>query len=135
MKQLDSDMKIRSKENSTQHYSVPEDYFDSFTEKFMAQIPLVETEKEAETQPTRWIKLRPLLYLAASFLMMIGLFRAFSIFSTEDDNVRPIPASQGLVALDNGESKWNDDMDYSDFLYENSAETVSNEWVLTDFSE
>ena len=81
MKQFDPDVNIRPKEGSIRHYSVPDDYFASFTDKLMAQIPAVKEENTVVVPSVAlWPKLRPLLYLAASFLLMIGMFKAFSLF-------------------------------------------------------
>ncbi|ALA93186.1 hypothetical protein PGJ_00005590 [Porphyromonas gingivalis AJW4] len=136
MKQFDPDVNIRPKEDSIRHYSVPDDYFASFTDKLMAQIPAVKKENTVVVPSVAlWPKLRPLLYLAASFLLMIGMFKAFSLFGVGSDTGRTTSTSAGLVALDHGDTRWSEDTDYRDFLHDNCAETVSDEWVLTDFSE
>ncbi|KGN68898.1 hypothetical protein HR17_02095 [Porphyromonas gulae] len=136
MKQFDPDVNIRPKEDSARHYSVPDDYFSSFTDKLMAQIPAVEAESDEMVHSVAlWHKLRPLLYLAASFLLMIGMFKAFSLFGESGDTGKATSTSAGLVALDHGDARWSEDTDYRDFLHDNCAETVSDEWVLTDFSE
>ncbi len=136
MKQLDSDMNIRTKEDSSRHYSVPDDYFASFTDKLMAQIPTEEVQEE-QAPPKRllWHRLRPVLYVAASFLLMLGVYQAFNLFGTGADNNIALPTSTSLVASDYGDSRWSEDSDYSDFLHENSVETAADELVLTNFSE
>lgn len=136
MKQLDPDLNIRPKEDSSRHYSVPDDYFASFTDRLMAQIPTEEVQEElAPSKRPLWHRLRPALYVAASFLLMLGVYQAFSLFGTGADSNMTSPTSGSLVASDYGDSRWSEDIDYRDFLHENSVETAADEWVLTDYSE
>ena len=129
-------MNIRPKEDSTRHYSVPDDYFATFTDRLMAQIPTEEVQEEqAPMKRPLWHRLRPALYVAASFLLMLGAYQAINLFGNGADNNMASPSSGVLVASDYSDNKWKEDTDYRDFLHENSVETAADEWVLTDFSE
>ena len=55
---------LHQAEDSLQHYSVPEDYFSQLEERILAQIP--------------WIRLRPIVYLAAVFVSLNLLIRALA---------------------------------------------------------
>lgn len=64
-------------EDSRQHYSVPEDYFSQLEERILASIPEEEPEAE-EPKPSLWIRLRPIVYLAAVFVSLNLLIRALA---------------------------------------------------------
>nr|WP_314650490.1 hypothetical protein [uncultured Porphyromonas sp.] len=64
-------------EDSRQHYSVPEDYFSLLEERILASIPEEEPEAE-EPKPSLWIRLRPIVYLAAVFVSLNLLIRALA---------------------------------------------------------
>jgi len=70
------------------HYSVPEGYFDSLEERIMAKIP-EETPEEVAEAPriSLWTRLRPIAYLAAMFVAMNLIFRAFAPKTAEDKSV------------------------------------------------
>ena len=66
------------------HYSVPEGYFDSLEERIMAKIPEETPEEVAEApRVSLWTRLRPIAYLAAMFVSMNLIFRAFSPHSSQ----------------------------------------------------
>ena len=67
------------------HYSVPEGYFDSLEERIMAKIP-EETPEEVAEAPriSLWMRLRPIAYLAAMFVSMNLIFRAFFPHSSQE---------------------------------------------------
>ena len=70
------------------HYSVPEGYFDSLEERIMAKIP-EETPEEVTEAPrvSLWMRLRPIAYMAAMFVAMNLIFRAFAPKTAEDKSV------------------------------------------------
>ena len=70
------------------HYSVPEGYFDSLEERIMAKIPEETPEEVAEVpRISLWTRLRPIAYLAAMFVAMNLIFRAFAPKTAEDKSV------------------------------------------------
>ena len=46
-------------------YKVPEGYFADFTSKMMEALP--EKKIEEHRKPTRWMRIRPFVYMAAMF--------------------------------------------------------------------
>lgn len=72
-------------DESRRHYRVPEGYFDSLEERIMAHLP-EEAPAEEPTVPSvsLWTRLRPIAYLAAMFVSMNLIFRAFSPHSSEE---------------------------------------------------
>ena len=69
---------LPSAEESQAHYSVPSGYFDTLEDRIMAQIPEGQPEEALpQPKPTLWIRLRPIVYLAAMFVSMNLIFRAF----------------------------------------------------------
>ena len=73
---MDKQPLLPTPEESKQHYRVPEDYFDQLEERIMA---------EAEpARPSLWVRVRPIVYLAAVFVSMNLVFRAFrSVIHTD----------------------------------------------------
>ena len=71
------------------HYSVPEGYFDSLEERIMAKIPEETPEEVAEAPPCQPMDApAPLAYLAAMFVAMNLIFRAFAPKTAEDKSRR-----------------------------------------------
>ena len=75
---MDKQTKLPTPEESRQHYSVPEGYFDALEERILARLPETPQEDTPEqTRPSLWIRVRPIVYLAAVFVSMNLIFRAF----------------------------------------------------------
>ncbi|WP_314055731.1 hypothetical protein [Porphyromonas catoniae] len=75
---MDKQTKLPTPEESRQHYSVPEGYFDALEERILARLPEIPQEDTPEqTRPSLWIRVRPIVYLAAVFVSMNLIFRAF----------------------------------------------------------
>ena len=70
--------------DSTDPFRVPEGYFEGLTDRIMAALP--EPSAEATQPPTVSLmdKVKPLLYLAASFLGMMLLFKGLSALRPAD---------------------------------------------------
>ncbi len=72
--------------------TVPDGYFDDFTKRMTAQLPVMEWEKEPAPK-TLWMKLRPFVYMAAMFagiwlmLQMFNMMRPVSVDSIENSTV------------------------------------------------
>lgn len=60
---------IKEKYGNRAPFIVPENYFEQFTDKMMAQLPEKLVNKKSET--TLWVKIRPIIYLAAMFTAAI----------------------------------------------------------------
>ena len=64
---MDKQTKLPTPEESRQHYSVPEGYFDALEERILARLPETPQEDNPEhARPSLWIRVRPIVYLAAS---------------------------------------------------------------------
>jgi hypothetical protein len=56
---------IKEKYGNKTPFSVPENYFEQFTDKMMAQLPEKAVNKKSDI--SIWVKIRPIIYLAAMF--------------------------------------------------------------------
>ena len=64
-------------EESGRHYTTPEGYFEGLEERLLAQLSDEAPAEAVTPRPTLWVRLRPILYLAAMFVSFNLLFRAF----------------------------------------------------------
>jgi hypothetical protein len=85
MKEEDSIVKMVGKENV---FRVPDGYFDSLASEVMSRLP----EKEKSTlihkkEPTRWERIRPMLYMAAMFVGAALIIRVATTHTTAE----PVP--------------------------------------------
>ena len=70
---MDKQPLLPTSEQSQQHYRVPEGYFDQLEERIMARLPEESRPSESEQEPARpslWVRVRPIVYLAAVFVSM-----------------------------------------------------------------
>ena len=69
------DLELQKKYGKKNPYTVPEGYFDRFTEELMRQLP----DKEATTPPEvkLWDRVKPWVYMAAMFVGLMFTIRAF----------------------------------------------------------
>ena len=66
MKEEDNILEKVGKKNS---FKVPEGYFENLTSEVMGKLPEKEGPAFEEVkQPTMWIRMKPLLYMAAMFI-------------------------------------------------------------------
>lgn len=65
-------------ENSMMHYSVPDGYFEALEERIMEQIP-----KGVPPRITWWTRVKPIVYLAASFAGIYYGFQATNMLSSQ----------------------------------------------------
>ena len=78
----DGDELKYSAEESRSHYTTPDGFFESLEDRIMARIdeepaPLEEQSTHPLGKRLIWQRLRPYIYLAASFVLTIGMFRGF----------------------------------------------------------
>lgn len=72
-------------DESRRHYRVPEGYFDDLEARIMAHLPEdASAEEPAVPSVSLWTRLRPIAYLAAMFVSMNLIFRAFSPHSSQE---------------------------------------------------
>lgn len=65
MKEEDNILKKVGTKNS---FQVPEGYFENLTSEVMNKLPEKEKSAFEKVQPTTWMRIRPLLYMAAMFI-------------------------------------------------------------------
>ncbi len=75
---------IRKKFGSDNPFTVPEDYFDNLTEKIMEKLPEKEKDSAPIEEATTWMKIRPLLYMAAMFIAILLPIRYIVQHTTGD---------------------------------------------------
>ena len=101
---------LPTSDESRRHYRVPEGYFDSLEERIMAHLPEEEPAEEPDVPSVSlWTRLRPIAYLAAMFVSMNLIFRAFSPHSSQEKTVvtaqteQPIEDDYATYYADYGE--------------------------------
>ena len=108
-------------------FRVPEGYFEGFTEDFMSRLPK-KTAPEAKVI-TLYDRVKPWLYLAATFAGIIILFNIFnkSSESAKDDNTVPTSVRATVEEVDDEDFfEFINDLyadynvhSYGDYLYDN----------------
>lgn len=100
--------------------SVPEGYFDSFTERLMKRLP--ETEPFVETPASMWDKVKPWIYMAAMFAGIALMFKVFTWNTDNAGNIAGTDEASIELSLDEAEDLFFYDNvnDYS--LYEYISE-------------
>lgn len=89
----------------------------------MAQIPESQPEEALPVaKPKLWIRLRPIVYLAAMFVSMNLIFRAF----------HPDPAPQQVAKTETTQSS---DDDYTDYYAEYGGRMMASEGYSAYYSE
>lgn len=63
-------------DESQKHYTTPEGYLDGLPDRIMSQIPEEPVGSQDEASSGWWIKVKPIVYLAASFAGVYYGFRA-----------------------------------------------------------
>lgn len=99
----DEGLQIPNKELSQSHYSVPEGYFDMLEDKIMLAIDQ-EIEHELPTPPVSlWTKLKPSLYLVATF---VSVYFSFKLLVPSDTR-GTIPAPNNIAQLEASDDDYN----------------------------
>ena len=118
MSQEDKILKNLGKKNP---FTVPENYFEDFTQELMNKLPVKEAILPTE-EPTLWQRIKPWLYMAAMFC---GIMLSVRIFVGEPQK-EEFPISQAEAEM-LPEEEWenfmrrsfNDDYENYQFLTEN----------------
>jgi len=117
---MDKQPLLPTPEESKQHYRVPEDYFDQLEERIMARTPETPVEAEAEpARPSLWVRVRPIVYLAAVFVSMNLVFRAFRSV-IHPDSTTPQQVATATTAEEQDEA-------YSTYYAEYGAEVAAQD--------
>lgn len=111
-------------------FTVPEGYFENFTENLMAKLP----EREVVTEPTvrTFDKIRPWLYMAAFFAGLALIFKVIvGDTFTGEATTRPLQAETNQAAVSQEDEEY---LDYIEAQYTGDLLTASL-WGLTDENE
>lgn len=93
----DVDKCLKSKLRAGQeHYSVPDGYFDGLTARIMANIP-EEDPVEKPQSISWWKKVKPSLYLAASFVGLLLCFKGMAYVTEPTQLGRQAQATREVV--------------------------------------
>lgn len=77
----------RKAEDSKRCFSCPEGYLDGLVDDIMSRIPCEKEDVELRANPSWWVRLKPSLYLAASFLTLILGFQGLRLLSDSNEQV------------------------------------------------
>ena len=119
---MDKQPLLPTSEQSQQHYRVPEGYFDQLEERIMARLPEESRPSESEQEPARpslWVRVRPIVYLAAVFVSMNLVFRAFRSV-IHPDSTTPQQVATATTAEEQDEA-------YSTYYAEYGAEVAAQD--------
>lgn len=70
---------------TTNHFKVPEGYFENFTPDLMSKLPAKEKIK-VTVQPSKWTKFKPYLYMAAMFIGAALIIKVASFNMSDADD-------------------------------------------------
>ena len=83
MKEEDNILKKVGTDNP---FKVPDNYFEEFTSNLMKELPEQnETNAFDMPEPSRWEKVKPLLYLAATFIGIAFIIQSAVFFTPKTD--------------------------------------------------
>lgn len=116
-------------QESQKHYGVPEGYFDTLSERIMQAIPEEESAPELP-QPTLWMRLKPIAYLAASF---VGIYLGYQAMVHLAPEGSLAPTASRTEQVDSP-AEINDD-EYADYYmeYGQLVATQDEEYTLSDW--
>ena len=79
-------------------FKVPENYFENLTSEVMSKLPEKETITITKKEPTKWQKMKPLLYMAAMFAGAALIIKVASI--DLDINRSSVLSQSEMIDLD-----------------------------------
>lgn len=116
----EQELHLPNKEISNSHYSVPEGYFDALEQDIMQRIDNEIAQEEQRPALSLWTKLKPSLYLAATFASVYLSFRLLVPKPSQEQ----IPSHNSIAQIDTP------DEDYQTYY-----ESYANELSLQEESE
>ncbi|SUB78338.1 hypothetical protein [Porphyromonas macacae] len=127
----EKDLRIKDSKESMKHYSVPENYFDDLVDNIMNTLPeepgMVHTE-DTPVKISLFMRLKPVLYMAAAFIFTLGAFQLLKWQS----NRLSVHEDNRVVLRAGAESSVNLDSLYMEYFYDQCSELVSEELNLSD---
>lgn len=126
----DEAVDYHSGRDKMRHFGCPEGYPEGLTEAILASVKEHSREQEQAIQPTTWwTKLKPSLYLAASF---VGLFLAFKGLNALKDTLYAPSVDVAIQSDETYESYYED---YSARLWEQDWVEVADEDIALSMLE
>ena len=104
-------------------FKVPDGFFEDFNARMAQSLPEVEIT-ETEAAPSLWVRVRPYLYLAATFAGIWAMMNVFNHFNgTGDNNLRVSEIAAGITNDDNADEliMSGNASDYDIMSYEDSV--------------
>ena len=89
---MDKKSDILTKVGKDAGFNVPEGYFADFAKKMAASLP--EKQIPAKRKPTRWLRIRPYVYMAAMFAGVWCMGYLFKDLKTRSGEI----AAEGQIA-------------------------------------
>ena len=78
----------RTAEESKKCYTCPDGYLESLADTIIDRIPSEQNNADVRPSPQLWVYLKPSLYLAASFLIMILSIKGLSLMQDKGQDAR-----------------------------------------------
>ncbi len=116
------DSKILEKLGKNPGFKVPENYFDDFNAKLMDSLPEVKITEEEK--PTLWVRVRPIVYMAAMFAgvwLMMNISSIGKSTATGDQRVANISAGVAVEKNADDFIDYEGINDYDIMTYEDSV--------------
>ena len=120
---MNPEEKILQKIGKKNPFTVPENYFEDFTQELMGKLPAQEAVLQTE-EPTLWQRVKPWLYMAAMFC---GIMLSVRIFVGEPQKDE-FPISQA-------EAEMLPDEDWENFIRRAFTDNYETYQYLTDIDD
>jgi hypothetical protein len=117
------DSKILEKLGKDPGFKVPENFFEDFNSKLMDSLPEVKITEEEK--PTLWVRVRPLIYMAAMFAgvwLMMNIFSLGKSSATGEQRAANISAGVSVEKNADDLIDYGGINDYDIMTYEDSVE-------------
>ena len=112
--------------NGRNPFRVPDGYFDNFTEKMMAKLP--EREATVAKKISIYDRVRPWLYLAASFVALILLFQ---VMNKVGKNKETEVIKNGITAITKVPVTDDENSDFMEYI----EEMYADKYAYTEFED
>lgn len=124
---VDIDKKLKKQFGDKNAFDVPENYFDEFSAKMMAQIEEEEAKVELP-EISAWTRFKPYVYMAASFVALFLIAR--QVIPTQEPQEQVIAEETNIIVSDDYDVLYSQIDEYS--LVEFAIEEDIPSLVATD---
>ncbi|WP_329902977.1 hypothetical protein [Porphyromonas pogonae] len=126
---------IQTKTDSSSHYSVPEGFFEELDNRIMSSIKQCDMYSDivkSSPKVSFRTKVKPLLYMAASFLILIGGIQIFRHYTQNHNNILEYQ-SKNIATLDKTKIGASEDEAYLEYFMDDCLEKVDESFYKTEF--